>query len=203
MNPRLLVLVIASLAMLNSCTKESFVPLSQEPLPGSVIEFIYEEEASSLQNANNNNRVLFVVPPPSVQQDCRNNIPSVIIPKMHNQTLEFTYAKNSNYSGSFSEKIKTLKWVVNGEEQLHMSSTLELPFEIGDVFNIELTVRFDDGSMQEVDFNFAASTNIETLRDGTIIYSSGLSAFNGTTISESCTAELSRAIGIVIVDIII
>jgi len=200
MNPKSLLLAIAILAILNSCTKDTITPISQEPLPGSVIEFFIEEEASNLPEINSNGRT--VIPTASsVEQDCRSTVPSVIVPKMHNGTLEFIYAKNSNYTGSTFGRIKTLNWVVNGEVQLNLSTTLELPYEIGETFNIELTVTFVDGSTHEADFSFTASPDLLTLTDGTIRYDTGNSSFSGATVSKSCVDEFSRAIGIVIIDI--
>jgi len=202
MNPKHFLLVIASMAILNSCTKETVNPLSEEPLPGSVIELFYEEETINLET-NNNSRFIHIPPPPSIEQDCKSTIPNVIVPKMHDNTVEFVYARNSNYTGNGATKIKALKWVVNGKEQLNFSTTLKLPYAVNDDFDIELTVTFTDGSTQKTSFVFETSPNLQTLGDGTIRYSTGVDAFSGRTIGQSCPDQFGRAVSIIIIDIVI
>jgi len=201
MNPRILLLVIATLAILSSCTKETFTPITEEPLNGSAIELNYETEASNLPETYEiNDRSRPFAPPPSVEQDCKSKLPSLIVPKMYNGRLEFIYAKNNSYTGTDFGKIKTRKWVVNGIAHSNPSATLQLLYRSGDIFDIELTATFVGGATQEFSFTFEASSGIQTLSDGTILHSTGAGSFSGSTISESCGGEANRGTGIVIVE---
>jgi len=206
MNPRILLLAIACIAMLNSCTKETFTPTStintqipNESLPDSVIELFYEDEETQ---QNSNSRRIYVAPPPSVELNCKREIPSVIIPKVFNKTLEFVYATNRSYNSSVNNNIRSLGWKVNGKEQPTFETTLKLPYEVNDVFDVELVVTFTDESTNQFDFAFEATANLETLSDGTVKHNTGASSFSGSTItiSQSCTDESNRTIGIVIID---
>lgn len=201
MNPKFLLLVIASLAILNSCTKESFTPITEEPIKGSAIELVYEKEASNLPETYEiNDRSRFFVPPPSVEEACKNSLPSVIVPKMYKRTLEFIYAKNSSYTGPELANVKSYQWMVNGRAYSNASTNLSIPYRVGNVFNIELTVTFTDGSTHQFSFAFEASPGLETFSDGTIKHQTGASSFNGSSISQNCADEANRGSTIVIID---
>jgi len=217
MNPTRLLLLIAFTALFGSCTKDNPTPenlvisseessfLLEKPsilqeehlhlfennlIPKSTIELIYPE--------NSGREAIFN--PPSVSQQCRSDIPSILIPQIFvNDRIEICYVGVLECPEDF--KPKSIRWEDLNENKiiLQLTDVLKLPYKEGNL-NIKATVILEDNTELEYELCLNISDNIQLDNKGYIIYDPVIIPCISTT-GESCDSEINpNARSIVVVD---
>jgi len=170
------------ITILSSCTKANF---TNELVPSYEIS---EPEIISNQYDVYPDRIV-PLNPPFVSMICgfESHTPAVIIPAIHvNQGIELIFAKVLEYEGE-AVKPKAIKWQVNGETILQLTSQLMLPYETGH-YDFNVVVTLINGNQLNYDFGLNV-TNDMVLHNG--IYLNDFFCPNCLTILSFCCSNPS------------
>jgi len=148
--------------ILSSCTKGN---LTNENVPNFELE---EPEAIIINQPAVNSDRLAVLNPPSVDLYCFHT-PAVIVPQVEvNESINLIFARAHQYNGE-PIKPKAIKWQVNGEPILQLTSQLKLPYEIGD-YHVNTMVTLLNGDQLIYEFTLDVKENMVLTNDGYIDY---------------------------------
>lgn len=193
MNPIRFLLLLAIAVLISSCAKDHPTLVNTATQTQSSIEFIYPDDSdtggSDVRIASFN--------PPSTSQPCKSNTPSILVPRiLVGESIEIIYANIEEFSANVDPK--SIKWNVNGETKLQLTTTLKLPYAIG-VYAIEVIVTLEDGTEREYEFVLDVTHDIPLDNEGYIGYNPNDLCVTGEKVGPSCLPLNGRAARVIII----